>query len=144
MYNKYDFIEFLNESMANNKLFCTFALSSNLDSVTEDIIQAYTILFNKVFILEVKDSNEYAITYNIEVTNMNGIPSNTISVHRKKESNTLYTINSLNILIKSLNGGKTDHGFQVPWQDYRNSILLTQNDQFKQLNTKVHKIIDVG
>jgi hypothetical protein len=73
MYNKYDFIEFLNESMAGNKLFCTFALSSNLDSVTEDIIQAYTILFNKVFILEVKDSNEYAITYNIEVENMNGM-----------------------------------------------------------------------
>jgi len=57
--------------------------------------------------------------------------------------NTLYTINALNTLIKSLNGGIVDPKFRVDWQHYRNCILLTQGNEIKQLNTKVHKIIEL-
>jgi hypothetical protein len=38
---------------------------------------------------------------------------NTILVHRKKETNTLYTINALNELIKKLNGGVVDIAYKV-------------------------------
>jgi len=31
----------------------------------------------------------------------------------------------------------------VEWQHYKNSILLTQEGQFKQLNTKIFKIIEI-
>jgi hypothetical protein len=71
------------------------------------------------------------------------IPANTILVHRKKESNTLYTINALNDLIKKLNGGAVDPTFRIEWQHYRNCILLTQHGEVKQLNTKIYKIIDL-
>jgi hypothetical protein len=70
-----------------------------------------------------------------------GLLENTILLHRKKESNTLYTINALNDLIKSLNGGQLDTSFMVNWKDYQNSILLTHAGELKKLDTKIYKII---
>ena len=64
-------------------------------------------------------------------------------VNRKKDSNTLYTINALNELIKKLNDGVVDTKFPIDWQHYRNCILLTQHNELKQLNTKIHRIIEV-
>jgi hypothetical protein len=68
--------------------------------------------------------------------------ANTILLHRKKESNSLYTINALNTLIKSLNGGVLDTRFIVNWQDYKNSILLTNGPDLRKLDTAIHKIVD--
>ena len=84
------------------------------------------------------------ITYNVDQGNVSEIPTNTILVHRKKETNTLYTINALNELIKKLNGGVVDTKFPINWQHYRNCVLLTQHGDLKQLNTKIHDIIDLS
>ena len=99
----------------NNKLFCTFTDLDNLDSLLEEIQSKYTIIYNKLFVLEITDKDEYVVTYNVEQGNVHTIPPNTILVHRKKESNTLYTINALNELIKKLNGGVVDTKYQVDW-----------------------------
>jgi hypothetical protein len=96
-----------------------------------------------MFVLHVKSNNEYVVTYNIDQGNATDIPENTILVHRKKEHNVLYTINSLNELIKRLNGGVVDPKFPINWQHYRNSILLTQNSDLKQLQTRIYKIIEL-
>ena len=93
--------------------------------------------------LYIKSNEEYVITYNVDQGNLNEIPPNTILVHRKKDTNTLYTINALNELIKSLNGGVVDTQFPIDWQHYRNCILLTQHNEIKQLNTKIFKIIEL-
>ena len=127
----------------NNKLFCTFTDLDGLDELIEDIKSKYTIIYNKLFVLEIVGKDEFVVTYNVEQANVNTIPDNTILVHRKKESNTLYTINALNELIKKLNGGVVDTSYQVDWQHYRNCILLTQHNDLNQLNTKIHKIIEV-
>ena len=100
-------------------------------------------MYNKMFVLFVKSTNEYVVTYNVDQGNINSIPQNTILVHRKKESNTLYTINALNDLIKKLNGGAVDPNFKINWQHYRNCILLTQHGEVKQLNTKIFKIVEL-
>ena len=125
----------------NNKLFCTFTNLDNLDNLIEDITSKYTIIYNKMFVLEIVGKEEYVVTYNVDQGNISTIPDNTILVHRKKESNTLYTINALNELIKKLNGGVVDTSYQVDWQHYKNCILLTQHNDLNQLNTKIHKII---
>lgn len=65
-------------------------------------------------------------------------------VHRKKESNTIYTINALNRLIKELNGGKEDKTYQITWEDYRNSMILTDDDGYKIMGTKLFRIVDVN
>lgn len=141
-YDMYD-LNIDNIKDLNNKLFCTFTSADGLDILVEDISQAYTIMYNKMFVLFVKSTNEYVVTYNVDQGNINDIPENTILVHRKKETNTLYTINALNELIKKLNEGVVDINYRVDWQHYKNSILLTQHNELKQLNTKVFKIIEL-
>lgn len=132
-----------NLSDLNNKLFCTFTDIDNLDALLEEIKSKYTIIYNKLFVLEIVGKDEFVITYNVDQGNVHTIPDNTILVHRKKESNTLYTINALNELIKKLNGGVVDSSFQVNWQHYKNCILLTQHNELNQLNTKIYKIIEI-
>jgi len=141
--NQYDFDTYIDTNMLNNKLFATFTGLDALDELIVSLSSTYTIMYNKMFVLYVKSTDEYVVTYNVEQNNIDGIPVNTILVHRKKESNTLYTINALNDLIKKLNGGVVDPTFRVDWQHYRNCILLTNHNELKQLNTKVHKIIDL-
>ena len=127
----------------NNKLFCTFTDLDGLDALIEDIKSKYDIIYNKLFVLEIVGKDEYVITYNVDQTNLNTIPDNTILVHRKKDSNTLYTINALNELIKRLNGGVVDPRFRIDWQHYKNTILLTQQNELKELKTKIHTIIEL-
>jgi hypothetical protein len=131
------------DHMVNNKLFCTFTSGEELDELVSELSTVYTIMYNKMFVLFVKSTNEYVVTYNVDQGNVNSIPENTILVHRKKETNTLYTINALNELIKKLNDGVVDMAYRVNWPHYRNSILLTQHNELKQLNTKVFKIIEL-
>jgi hypothetical protein len=136
-------IELTPESLMN-KLFCTFAKKELLDERLQEINKEYKILYNKIFVLASPESDEYMCTYNIEIEGPNTkILPNTILLHRKKESNTLYTINALNTLIKSLNNGVLDNKFVVNWADYRNSILLTQGEDLRKLNTSIHKIVAV-
>jgi hypothetical protein len=141
IYNQYDFTT--EGDFMNNRLFATFSQHDDLDYLVDNLSSTYSIMYNKMFVLFIKSTNEYVITYNVEQGNINSIPSNTILVHRKKESNTLYTINALNDLIKKLNGGAVDPTFKINWQHYRNCILLTQHGEVKQLNTKIFKIIDL-
>jgi len=141
---EYDNDKFINLSDLNNKLFCTFVKSEEIDSKVKELSTTYNIMYNKMFVLYIKSNDEYVITYNVDQGNISEIPDNTILVHRKKETNTLYTINALNELIKKLNGGVVDTKFPINWQHYRNCVLLTQHGDLKQLNTKIHNIIDLS
>jgi hypothetical protein len=126
-----------------NKLFCTFVPLNEVDSFIKGITSEYTILYNKIFILHIKSNDEYVCTYNVDQPNINNIPDNTILVHRKKETNSLYTINALNELIKSLNEGIVDTNFRINWQHYKNTILLTQQGDLKLLRTKIYDIVEL-
>ena len=139
----YDFEMNLDTKMLNNKLFCTFTDLEGLEDLIQNIQSRYSIIYNKLFVLEIVGKDEYVVTYNVDQTNVNTIPDNTILVHRKKESNTLYTINALNELIKKLNGGVVDTRYKVDWQHYRNCVLLTQHNELNQLNTKIYKIVNL-
>jgi hypothetical protein len=133
----------LNITDLNNRLFCSFTTLDGIDPLVESITNSYTIMYNKMFVLYIKSTDEYVVTYNVEQGNVNDIPANTILVHRKKESNTLYTINALNELIKKLNGGVVNPKFVIDWQHYRNCVLLTNHNELKQLNTKIYKIVEL-
>ena len=127
-----------------NKLFCTFSSKSELEGTLETIQSQYKILFNKIFVLYIESTDEYVCTYNVDSVNMsNSLLENTILLHRKKESNTLYTINALNDLIKSLNGGTLDTSYIINWNEYKNCILLTHSGDLRKLDTKIFKIISL-
>lgn len=143
MYKGYDFEHSKPSLDLNNKLFCTFTTLDELNNLVADLTSRYTIMYNKMFVLQIKNNDEYVITYNVEQGNVSSIPENTILVHRKKDTNTLYTINALNELIKSLNGGVVDPRYRIDWQHYKNTILLTQQNELKELKTKIHTIIEL-
>jgi hypothetical protein len=115
MYNQFDYDFTFDTLLMNNRLFCTFTSLDDLEALVGELSRRYSIMYNKMFVLHVKSNNEYVITYNVDQGNVNDIPDNTILVHRKKESNTLYTINALNCLIKSLNNNILDTKFNIDW-----------------------------
>jgi hypothetical protein len=128
-----------------NKLFCTFTAPEELDETLNTLQTKYTILYSKIFVLESLSTEEYVCTYNIDTFNMEqqSVLPNTILLHRKKESNSLYTINALNLLIRLLNQGILDTNFRINWIDYKNSIMLVQNNELNIIQTKIHRIIQL-
>jgi|TARA_B110000495_G_scaffold203515_1_gene227617 hypothetical protein len=128
------------------KLLCTFTdIKSYTDEVTS-VNSYYDIVFGKIFVLQDVDNlDNLLLTYNINQDTFNSINfyKNTISVHRKKDSNTLYTINSLNALIKNLNGGVPDTNYRIDWDLYKNKILLVEEDSYKEVSTRLFKIIKI-
>ena len=129
----------------NNRLYCTFTTPDSYEEITNVIQTSYVILFNKLFVLESLDGEKVMLTYNVDMNNStrNTMVDNTILVHRKKQTNTLYTINALNEVIKSLNNGVLDKSFAVNWNDYRNCILLIQTEGFNRIDTKIKEIINL-
>ena len=127
----------------NNRLYCTFATLDDFEEVINHIKSSYVILFNKIFVLESLDGEKIMLTYNVDMNNSakDSMMDNTILVHRKKQTNTLYTINALNELIKSLNNGVLDKKFPIEWNHYKNCILLIQAEGFNRIDTKVKNII---
>ena len=127
-----------------NKLFCTFAPKEHLESILETVTSHYSIMFGKIFVLESSEGEEYLCTYNIDPHNSSTyVLPNTILLHRKKETNTLYTINGLNALIRQVNNGTVDPNYKVNWPDYKNTVLLTQGQDLRKLETKIHKVVQL-
>jgi hypothetical protein len=129
------------------QLLCTFTDINNYSNAIDGVTKFYDVVFGKVYLLQNKDNvNEILLTYNINVDNISvkSFYPNTISVHRKKDSNTLYTINSLNELIKQLNNGILDTKYSVDWRNYENSVLLTDPvTDIKLIPTKLYQIIKI-
>jgi hypothetical protein len=125
------------------QLLCTFTNEESFENIVDVILKTHELFSRKIFILKLQPSNELVISYNIIPANENSFLSNTIMVHRKKESNTMYTINALNKLIFNLNNGIVDKSFQINWDIYRNSMILTNGDSYKVLKTSLFRIIDI-
>ena len=126
------------------QLICLFTKESELDKSLDVIVDSYDVVYKRIFVLSIQDSDELVCSFNIhksmEVARLPG----TMLVHRKKETNTIYTINSLNYLIRSQNNGFLDLDFVVDWGLYRNSFLITSDNQLKILKTKVYDVIDLN
>lgn len=128
----------------NTQLLCTFCRTEDLETTIEHIKASYEIAFNSIYVLENTDSQgSLCCTYNVTSTKLDlgKIPPSTISLHRKKSTNTLYTINALNLLVSDLNNGIPDPSFKVPWDNYRNTILVTAYGKLKTIPTKLVKIV---
>lgn len=125
------------------QLICLFVLEPEIDHTLSMIEKTYDVVFKRVFILAIEESEELLFSFNVEKdANRIQLPG-AMLVHRKKETNTLYTINSLNALIKKENNGRVDVHYTVDWSKYSNSFLVTSNNELKVLHTKVYKIVNL-
>jgi len=131
--------------MKTNQLLCTFTHVDDLEVTLHTIQSSYTLVYNYIYVLKNADNpDDLYITYNIDSALSPDFQlPNTILVHRKKETNTLYTINALNEIIKSLNGGYLDKTYRLPWENYRNQIILTGNPEPRIIPTKIHTIVNL-
>ena len=129
------------------QLLATFTTKTDLDTTIENIKGAYTIAFSKIYVLQNENNvNELICTYNVDLekgADYNDVKG-TISLHRKKHSNTLYTINALNEVIASLNNGLVDSKFIVPWENFKNTLMVTNSDGLNKISTRIYKIIKIN
>ena len=112
----------------------------------EFIVNNIEITNNLIFLLQDKDDPEKKIiTYNAVTTP--GKPFNprlfTMRMHRKKQTNTLYTINALNKAVAAQHEGQTGKHLKLDWKEYENSILLTAGKELKVHPVEVSKIFKV-
>ena len=130
--------------MKHKQLLCTFTNSKEYQETINEITSFYTVISGKIFLLcNVNNPKELYATYNVEINGQNVERfRSTISVHRKKETNTLYTLNAMNKLIAEENNGVFDKTFQLDWNLYRNSIVLTGDVSVKIVPVKIFDIIN--
>ena len=126
------------------QLLCTFTRKSKLNEIVDIIVSCNDILYDKIYIFENKDdSSQLICTYNVEfIDNYEENIIDTISLHRKKQSNTLYTINALNEVIREKNNGVLDKSYMVDWNEFSNTLLLTNEMGLQKIPTKIYQIID--
>ena len=128
--------------MEFSQLLCSFTKIDDLKITCDRIKEKYDIVLNKIFVLEnVNDPSELILTYNVVNVDLNNILEYTISVHRKKQTNTIYTINALNKLIISENNGILDKKFKVDWSKLQDTILVTAYGKLKKIPTRIKEII---
>lgn len=126
------------------QLLCTFTAEDRLKCVVDLIIASHDVLFDKIYVFtNQKDSSQLICTYNIPNNQDNFIEGmDTIALHRKKQSNTLYTINALNEVIRKKNNGVLDKKFPIEWSEFQNSLLLVNDKGLNIIPTRIHKIIN--
>ena len=128
------------------QLLCTFTTKQKLNEVVDIVVTCNDVLYEKIYVFQnINELNQLICTYNIEYSHdyqENII--DTISLHRKKQSNTLYTINALNEVIREKNDGVLDKSYMVDWLEFENTLLLTNEMGLQKIPTKIFQIIDTS
>tara|TARA_Y100000296_G_C5051600_1_gene195128 strand:- start:26 stop:424 length:399 start_codon:yes stop_codon:yes gene_type:complete len=131
----------------NSCLLATFITRGELLNTITLIQDAYNIVNGRIFVLQESYAEQNLIlTYNVEMDKkvvFDQIIANTIRVHRKKDTNTLYSVNALNELVKLQNNGVLDKNFIIDWSGYTNCILTVKNGSLKNTKTKLERIIKI-
>ena len=126
------------------QLVCTFTRKSQVEETLKNIKDNFSILNNKVFHFKSFDTREDAIlSYNIVMDTYKKFLPNSIMVHQKKETNTIYTINALNELIMNLNNGILDKKYPIEWERYKNCALLKNKEGFRVVKIYLVQIYSI-
>lgn len=132
--------------MRKTTLLCTFTTRESLSNTINKIQEIYELALGSVYVLQNTDDPEQLIlTYNIISENTRH-PDNsefTISVHRKKKSNTIYTINAINkLIIEEI--GRLDTNYPVKWEELQDTVLVTAYGKLKKIKISVYDIIKIS
>lgn len=129
-------------NLPQKQLLCTFANSLNYNQIIEEVKDQYDLIDRKLFVfVNEKNLKELYLTFNVLKGQQNNRYKGTISIHRKKQTNTLYTLNAMNKLIAEENGGVFDNKFQLQWELYKDCIILTNEIGVKVIPLKLFSIV---
>ena len=127
------------------QLLCTFSNINDFKNVVEQIRRFYTMYNNPLFVFyNTQNAKELYITYNVinnNDLNFSKFPG-TISIHRKRQTNTLYTLNAMNQIIRDENNGVVDKTFEINWDLYKDSLIITNDNLIRVISIKIYDIIN--
>ncbi len=135
----------MNDQNFQKQLLCTFTTNDKYLDAINNVSSVYQLIDRKVFLfVNEKNLREMYMTFNVikNPSNKDRYP-NTISVHRKRQTNTLYTLNAMNRLITDENYGVFDKTFSLDWELYKNSIILVSDPGVKIVGIKLFSIFSV-
>ena len=130
-------------------LLASFITTDDEESIlreVENIVSMMELTNQYVFLLQSTENPEKKIlTYNAIVKNKTSFHPHlfTMRIHRKKQTNTLYTINALNAAVAADNGGQTGKHLKLDWSKYENSLLLTAEKKLQVHPVEVLKIFKI-
>jgi hypothetical protein len=130
-------------------LLASFLTTNDSDVIAtevQEIVDNLELTTNYIFLIKnVNDPSKKILTYN--AVPQKGSSFNprlyTMRVHRKKQTNTLYTINALNAAIAVQHEGKTGKDLKLDWSVYENCLLLTSGKELKVHPVEVMKIFKI-
>jgi hypothetical protein len=139
----------LNRENKRGVLLASFIPTDDEEKIlaeVEHIAATVNLTNNLIFLLGMPDDpDRRIITYNAFLER--GKPLNsrlfTMRVHRKKNSNTLYTINALNKAVALEHDGQTGRHLKLDWENYKNSIMLLTGNELKVYNVEVVRIYKI-
>lgn len=126
----------------NRQLLCTFTNSNDFQTIADQILKFYEVYSQRIFAFSnEKNPKEIYLTFNV-VGMRKDSPKfpNTILIHRKKQTNTLYTLNAMNRLIEEENG-VFDKSYVVNWKLYENSLIITGEVSIRIIPLKIFTVI---
>lgn len=125
-----------------SQLLCTFSTLEGYPKDSESISDSYELFNDCIFVIQnLNDPSEVFLTYNVPKETTVRLKK-TISVHRKKGWNVIYSINALNQLILNETGAE-NHGQQIDWSQYKNSFILNCDGELKIIPTKLYTIVRI-
>lgn len=126
------------------QLVCTFVRKHQIEDTLDEISESFSVLNNRVFLLKsINIHNELILSYNVILDSYKDFLPGSILVHRKTETNTIYTINALNELIMNLNNGILDKKYPIDWQNYKDTMMLKKPDGLKFLKIQTIKVYNL-
>ena len=139
----------MSKSSSRGILLASFIISDSEEEILteiENIANTFYLSNNMIFLLKLTDHPEKKIiTYNALIEK--GKPLNTrlftMRVHRKKNTNTLYTINALNAAVAKDHNGQTGRHLKLDWEQYRNSMLLLTGSELKVHQIEVLRVFRI-
>ena len=110
------------------------------------IVDHLTLTNNMIFLLQQKNNLEQKIlTYNIETTEQRRYNPRVFTrrINRKKQTNTLYTINALNAALSIQYEGSSGSHLKLDWEKYNDCVMLTTGKKLEVHPLEVLKIFKI-
>jgi hypothetical protein len=130
-------------------LLASFLTTDSEEEIAEEvqyIADNFELTNNYIFLLvDAEQPEKKVLTYNAIVERNKNLNQRlfTMRIHRKKATNTLYTINALNMAVAKDNNGETGKHLKLDWEKYSNSILLVVARELKIHPVDVLKIFRI-
>tara|TARA_R110000824_G_scaffold3130_1_gene14460 strand:- start:879 stop:1331 length:453 start_codon:yes stop_codon:yes gene_type:complete len=130
-------------------LLASFLTTESEEKIAEEvqyIADNFELTNNYIFLLrDLNEPHKKVLTYNAVVERNKTLNQRlfTMRIHRKKATNTLYTINALNLAVAKDNNGETGRHLKLDWEKYSNSILLVVSRELKVHPVEVLKIFKI-